>query len=82
VVAGRLTRGAKDGGSTSGDTDSTPLYDEVRGTASGSPTAGTAYPETPPAYPAGSAVGEPGTTMEQNVTDAPWVDEPGRRGTA
>jgi len=76
VVAGRLTRGAKDGQSTTIDPDRTPLYDEVRGTATGSPTAGTAYPETPPVYPAGSAVGEPGTTMEQNPPDAPWVDDP------
>lgn len=81
VVAGRLTRGAKDGQSTTSDPDRTPLYDEVRGTATGAPTAGTAYPETPPVYPAGSAVGEPGTTMEQNATDSPWIDEPGRRGT-
>ncbi len=82
VVAGRLTRGAKDGQSTTSDTTSTPLYDEVRGTATGTPTAGTGHPVDPVAYPAGSAVGEPGTTMEQPATDAPWVDEPGRRGTA
>lgn len=98
VVAGRLTRGAKDGRSATSDPDRTPLYDEVRGTATGTPTAGTGHPVGPAAYPAGSGVGEPGTTMEQNAADspwidepattqrnpadAPWVDEPGRRGTA
>lgn len=82
VVAGRLTRGAKDGRSEASDTTRTPLYDEVRGTAAGTPTAGTGHPVDPVAYPAGSAVGGPGTTMEQAATDAPWVDEPGRRGTA
>ena len=93
VVAGRLTRGAKDaqGQETAGS--ETPLYDDVRGTAAGAPTAGTGSPETPPAYPAGSGVGEPGTTMDQPLSappgtpgaapaDSPWLDEPGSRGTA
>lgn len=93
VVAGRLTRGAKDGQSQETAGSETPLYDDVRGTAAGAPTAGTGSPETPPAYPAGSGVGEPGTTMDQRISatpgtpgvapaDAPWLDEPGSRGTA
>ena len=93
VVAGRLTRGAKDGQSQETAGSETPLYDDVRGTAAGAPTAGTGSPETPPAYPAGSGVGEPGTTMDQPLSappgtpgaapaDSPWLDEPGPRGTA
>ncbi|HSE55932.1 MAG TPA: hypothetical protein VLB03_09380, partial [Nocardioidaceae bacterium] len=93
VVAGRLTRGAKDGQSQGTAGSETPLYDDVRGTAAGAPTAGTGSPEAPPAYPAGSGVGEPGTTMDQRISatpgtpgaapaDSPWLDEPGSRGTA
>ncbi len=82
VVAGRLTRGAKDARDEGSSPQGTPVYDDVRadqamatgpaGTATGAPTAGTGAPETPPAYPAGSAAGEPGTTMDQpGVTGTP-----------
>jgi uncharacterized protein YjbJ (UPF0337 family) len=102
AVAGRLTRGAKDAQQQQSSSASrTPLYDDVRadqaggtgpaGTATGAPTAGTATPADPPAYPAGSAVGEPGTTMEQpGVTggpgtvpeaDNPWRADANRGGT-
>lgn len=95
VVAGRLTRGAKDAQSSGTTTGSrTPLYDDVRatmppsgGTAAGAPIAGTGYPDTPPVYPAGSAVGEPGTTIDQpGVTgatptaDNPWAGDANRGG--
>lgn len=108
VVAGRLTRGAKDAQDRDGT--GTPLYDDVRadqamgtgparptpgvapaGTATGAPTAGAGTPDTPPAYPTGSAAGEPGTTMDQpgvtgtpgstNEADNPWAGEPNRGGT-
>lgn len=101
VVAGRLTRGVKAGGSAGSDTgegSGIGVYDDVgdtaapgTGTAAGAPTAGVPTPDVPPAYPAGSAVGEPGTTMEQNLgtastpgaastADSPWIS--GGRGTA
>ncbi len=98
VVAGRLTRGAKDAQSSGTTTASrTPLYDDVRatvppagGTAAGDPIAGTGYPETTPTYPAGSAVGEPGTTMDQPgaagsagttpTADNPWAGDANRGG--
>ena len=84
VVAGRLTRGAKEAKSSDGaDAEhgsGIGVYDDVRataapdgGTAAGAPTAGVASPEAPPAYPVGSSVDEPGTTMEQST--------PGGRGT-
>jgi vacuolar-type H+-ATPase subunit H len=90
VVAGRLARGARDAQSQGGGTTGTPAYDDVRGTATGAPTAGVGSPEAPPAYPAGSGVG--GATADQSLTaptgtpgaapaDTPWSDEPGRRGT-
>lgn len=89
MLAGRLTRGSKDASQqTSG---STGPYDDVRGTATGTPTAGTGYPEVPPAYPAGSRPGEPATTMDRDLTptpgtspaaDTPWLDRPEGRGTA
>jgi len=96
VVAGRMTRGAKEAQSQSSP-GRTPLYDDVRatsptaaGTATGAPTAGTGYPDTPPVYPTGSAVGEPGTTMDQpGVTgaagappaaDSPWPGDANRGG--
>jgi hypothetical protein len=93
VVAGRLTRGAKDSQNQETAGSETPLYDDVRGTAAGAPTAGTGSPEAPPAYPAGSGVGDPGTTMDQPLSappstpgaapaDSPWLEEPGARGTA
>lgn len=100
VVAGRLTRGAKEAQSQGahrvpegGPEESARIYDDVRGTAAGEPTADTGRPGTPPAYPAGSAVEEPATTMEQDVSttgmsrpapaaEEPWTDEPVRRGTA
>lgn len=93
MLAGRLTRGAKDAnqqGSTTELATSSP-YDDVRGTATGTPTAGTGYPEVPPAYPAGSRPGEPATTMDRDLTptpgtspaaDTPWLDRPEGRGTA
>ncbi|HEX5770080.1 MAG TPA: hypothetical protein VFY11_03890 [Nocardioidaceae bacterium] len=98
VIAGRLTRGAKDAQRSEATTGSrTPLYDDVRatmppsgGTATGAPTAGTGYPDTPPAYPTGSGVGEPGTTMEQPgvsgaagtppTPDNPWAGDANRGG--
>jgi hypothetical protein len=98
VVAGRLTRGAKDAQSSGTTTGTrTPLYDDVRatmppsgGTAAGAPISGTGYPDTPPAYPAGSAVGEPGTTMDQpgvtgtagttSTSDNPWAGDANRGG--
>jgi hypothetical protein len=90
VVAGRLSRGARDAQSQGGGPSGTPIYDDVRGTASGTPAAGVGSPDTPPAYPPGSGVG--GATADQNLTatpgtpaaapaDTPWIDEPGRRGT-
>lgn len=100
VVAGRLTRGAKQATSSDGSSSGSSIgvYDDVRGTATpaggtaaGAPTAGVAAPDVPAAYPAGSAVDEPGTTMEQNLgttgipdadpaADSPWSS--GGRGTA
>jgi len=81
VVAGRVTRGAKQanqgpsydsqvtgaGGTlpTSGQGFTETSYTEVTGTAAGAPTAGVGTPQTPPAYPAGSAMDEPGTTLDQ-----------------
>lgn len=56
VVAGRVTRGAKDANSRQSN-DSTapaPLYDAPRGTATGSPIAGTGYPQGEPVYPDGT----------------------------
>jgi hypothetical protein len=90
VVAGRVSRGARDAQSQSGGSSGTPIYDDVRGTATGAPTAGVGSPDSPPAYPAGSGVG--GATADQDLTatpgtpgaapaDTPWSDEPGRRGT-
>lgn len=92
VVAGRLTRGAKQAKDQGPSGQATPVYDDVRanqamgtgpatGTAAGAPIAGTGAPATPPAYPAGSAAGEPGTTMDQpGVTgtrgSAPHADNP------
>jgi hypothetical protein len=89
VVAGRLTRGARDAQSQGGGPSGTPIYDDVQGTATGTPTAGVGSPVAPPAYPAGSGMG--GATADQNLTATPgtpgaapadpWIDEPGRRGT-
>lgn len=100
VVAGRLTRGAKEAQSQNGSSSTaagTGVYDDVRGadlggTAAGAPTAGTGSPDAPPAYPAGSNVGEPGTTMDQSLTTTPGTlgaapandttwDDPSGRGT-
>lgn len=95
AVAGRLTRGAKQAQDRS--PSRTPLYDDVYGTTpgtvTGAPTAGTGYPDTPPVYPAGSAVGEPGTTMDQPLAtgptgapgtpptpDNPWAGDANRGG--
>lgn len=101
VVAGRLTRGAKEAKDQGPSGQGTPVYDDVRanqamgtgpatGTAAGAPIAGTGTPETPPAYPTGSAAGEPGTTMDQpGVTgtpgtnaaaDNPWAGDANRGG--
>ena len=101
VVAGRLTRGAKEAKDQGPSGQGTPVYDDVRanqamgtgpaaGTAAGAPIGGTGAPETPPAYPAGSAAGEPGTTMDQpGVTgtrgsaphaDNPWAGDANRGG--
>ncbi|HEX6249603.1 MAG TPA: hypothetical protein VFZ64_17175 [Nocardioidaceae bacterium] len=87
VIAGRITRGAKDAGQNGSGTSGP--YDDVRGTASGVPTAGTGHPETPAAYPEGSGIVEPATTMDRDLTpgtpgspvgDTPWHDKPeGRR---
>jgi hypothetical protein len=90
VVAGRLTRGARDAQSQGGGSTGTSTYDDVRGTATGAPTAGVGSPDSPPAYPAGSGVG--GATADQGLTappgtpgaapaDTPGIDEPGRGGT-
>lgn len=89
MLAGRLTRGAKDANQQ--PSGRTGPYDDVRGTAAGTPTAGTGYPEVPPAYPVGSRPGEPATTMDRDLTptpgtspaaDTPWLDRPEGRGTA
>lgn len=108
VVAGRVAKGAKQANQTSSSgtqsygtgygtgygVASSP-YDDVRGTATGTPTAGVGYPETSPAYPAGSAVEEPGTTMDQPLggvgttglpgttptADDPWTGDNPRGGT-
>lgn len=76
MVAGRVTRGAKE--AKQGGTESVnPAYDDVRarhvmgdsaraaGTAGGDPIAGVGQPVSPPAYPAGSGVGQSGTTIDQ-----------------
>lgn len=48
VVAGRLTRGAKEAGSDNGTGAAGPVaHDEPRGTATGAPTAGTGRPSVP-----------------------------------
>jgi uncharacterized protein YjbJ (UPF0337 family) len=64
VIAGRLARGAKESQSDSGTGTAgmtrSPYdspYDAPGGTATGAPLAGTGYPATDPAYPAGSDVG-------------------------
>lgn len=94
VVAGRVTRGAKQASDQDGPTAPSP-YDDVRGTATGAPTAGTGYPEATPAYPAGSGYDQPGTTMDQPLGgagttglpgtaptgDTPWSGEGNRGGT-
>lgn len=93
VVAGRVAKGAKQadessdsrttGYGTGYGVASSP-YDDVRGTATGTPTAGVGYPGTTPAYPAGSAVGEPGTTGLPGTTptaDNPWTGDTPRGGT-
>lgn len=82
VVAGRVTRGAKDANSQSptGSTGSMPrsVYDDPRGTATGTPLAGTGYPEDDPVYPAGTAQAPPvGGT---GPTDQPFTGDPIRRG--
>jgi hypothetical protein len=90
VVAGRLTRGARDAQSQGGGSSGTPIYDDVRGTATGTSTVGVGSPDSPLAYPPGSGVG--GATADQDLTATPgtpgaapaadpWIDEPGRRGT-
>lgn len=92
MLAGRVARGAKDAnqqGSATNPARPSP-YDDVRGTATGTPTAGTGYPDVPPAYPAGSRPGEPATTMDRDLTptpgtspaaDTPWLDRSQGRGT-
>ncbi|HET6625771.1 MAG TPA: hypothetical protein VFG63_05240 [Nocardioidaceae bacterium] len=75
VVAGRVTRGAKD--AKSSDHGTRPVYDDPRGTTTGQPTAGTGYPVTDPGYPPGDpAYPPPGAPL----TDTPFPDDPTRRG--
>lgn len=87
VVAGRVTRGAKDAQSNS--TSSTgsgmraSIYDDPRGTATGTPVAGTGYPQTDPVYPAGTPVAPDATadpTLTTGVADQPWSGDQARRG--
>ena len=59
VVAGRVTRGAKEAQS---DTSST--YDQPRGTATGAPLTGTGVPPTSPVYPAGAGTGVTGSAPQ------------------
>ena len=88
VVAGRLTRGAKD--ASNGATGS-PAYAAVpqgQGTATGTPLAGTGTPGTVPVYPAGSDLAaDPATdvypTPATSVSaDTTWSDTPNRGGLA
>lgn len=81
VVAGRVTRGAKDAGNHSEQSSTgTPrsVYDDPRGTATGSPLAGTGYPQSDPVYPAGTPEAPPvgGTS----TSDQPFTGDPIRRG--
>jgi hypothetical protein len=86
VVAGRLTRGAKDAGSgsaaTSGGTPSreaAPVAGQPAGygTAAGTPLAGTGVPESTPVYPddAGSSTGSGLPSPAGSVTgETTWAD--------
>jgi len=78
VLAGRVTKGAKEANSGdsfsgqpgypgySGGYATGSAYDDTRGTASGYPTAGTGYPESDPVYPAVDPV-YPATTSGTSV---------------
>ena len=84
VVAGRLTRGAKDAGSGSGSGSSPrSVYDDPRGTAAGQPTAGVGYPAGDPAYPSGvsgvSPEGATGEALDPEIGATP-ADPAGIRG--
>jgi hypothetical protein len=81
VVAGRLTRGAKQARSeqdTSG-TMADRAYDEAGGTADGDPLAGTGYPEEEPVYPSGSTEVPP-LTPTGTADQPPLVPNPSSRG--
>lgn len=80
VVAGRLTRGAKQASSqqdTSGPRVGS-VYDEAAGTATGDPLAGTGYPAEDPVYPAGTTDVTPTTVT--GAADQPLAGGPARRG--
>ena len=83
VVAGRITRGAKDANSQSGQSPTAgtmpgSVYDDPRGTATGSPVAGTGYPQAEPVYPAGTPSRPPSTAT--GTPDDPFAGDPIRRG--
>lgn len=82
VVAGRLTRGAKESsdeqGSSGGAPSAGPAYDDARGTATGSPLAGTGYPENDPVYPAGTP--EVPSSVTTETAGPPFAGDPARRG--
>ena len=69
VIAGRVTRGAKAASSQDSTASPAPVSTpSSTGTAAGQPTAGLGTPASPPAYPDGSGLGEPGTTMDQPLS--------------
>jgi hypothetical protein len=80
VVAGRLTRGAKQAsnGQDTASTGNGSTYDEAAGTATGAPLAGTGYPTEDPVYPAGTP--EMPTAAATGAADPPLAADPARRG--
>jgi len=78
VLAGRVTKGAKEASSSDSSSGQAgyagystgyatgSVYDDTRGTAAGYPTAGTGYPESDPVYPAVDPV-YPATTTGTSV---------------
>lgn len=62
VLAGRVTKGAKEANSSESGRDYAGVYDNPRGTGAGYPTAGVGYPTTDPVYPATDPVYQSGTS--------------------
>ena len=93
VVAGRLTRGAKDGTSSEGQVTASPTESERtdlvgNGTAAGTPLAGTGVPVSDPVYPTGAdRPADPATIGLPNPAGAvagetTWADTRGAGGLA